>query len=125
MVVEDDDARVLCDVVQHGNRFRHVRVIVDDDPLNVLQRLAEYGRRRLEHDLARVLRRRDDRENGSGFVDSTRRNGIGSEEELVRGRTVFRERVVVEMNVFVNVMHGEGFLGESERDVEGFIAPRD
>lgn len=36
-VSENDNARVLCDFVQEIERFSYIRVVVDDDPLNVLK----------------------------------------------------------------------------------------
>ena len=36
-VSENDDSRILCDFVEEVERFSHIRVIVDDDPLNVLK----------------------------------------------------------------------------------------
>jgi len=50
--------------------------------------LAEYGSSGLEHDFTRVLSSGDDGEDGSDFVNSAGRDGIGSEKELVRRRTV-------------------------------------
>jgi hypothetical protein len=81
-------------------------MVVDDDPLDVLQRLSKHCRGGFEHDRSRVLRGGDDGDDGGYRLDPAGGNDVGSEEELVRGGTMLRDGVVVEVDGLVNVVNG-------------------
>ena len=85
----DVHARVSRQVSQYGRRSRLSRVVADDDPDKVLQRLGKQRSGRFAHDLARVVGRRDDADDGLREVHAR------VEEELVRWRPGWSERAVV------------------------------
>lgn len=81
-------------------------MVVNDDPLDILQRLSEHGRGGFEHDRSRVLGSGDDGNDRGYRLDPAGGDDIGSEEELVRGGTMLGDGVVVEVDVLVNVVNG-------------------
>jgi hypothetical protein len=107
--MEQNDARVLGDEIKGLKGLERIAVVVDEDPDKILQGLAEEGFGRLEQrGGSRVVGRGDDGDDRAGEGRG------GGEEELVRRRSVARERVVVVDHELFVVVDGERVRGGKE-----------
>lgn len=109
-VVEDSHAWVLRDRLEERERRLGRRVVVHDDPDEVLQRLAEQRFRSVLEHVARVVGAGDDGDDGWGHLADG-----AVESELVGGRSRVGDGVVVEVDLDEVVVCGDRIRRRCER----------